>query len=76
VQLFLLSGNYQNAQSLACVLHCPFSTLDKKAKHIHKKETILMPKRMLLKDYDYKGSVTKKEKSLVLILKGLGAKTN
>jgi hypothetical protein len=31
---------------------------------------------MLRKDYDRKGSVAKKKKALVVILKGLGAKMN
>jgi hypothetical protein len=31
---------------------------------------------MLHKDYDLKGSVAKKKKSLVVIIKGLGYKTN
>jgi hypothetical protein len=31
---------------------------------------------MLHKDYDRMGSAAKKKKSLVVILKGLGAKTN
>jgi hypothetical protein len=31
---------------------------------------------MLYKDYDGKGSVAKKKNSLVVSLKGLGAKTN
>jgi hypothetical protein len=32
--------------------------------------------RMLHEDYDHKGSVAKKKKTLVLSLKRLGAKTN
>jgi hypothetical protein len=47
-----------------------------KAKPIHKrKKNILSSERMLHKAYDYKGSVVKK-RSVVVILKGLGAKTN
>jgi hypothetical protein len=37
---------------------------------------ILSSERMLHKDYDRKGSVAKKKKTLVLSLKRLGAKTN
>jgi hypothetical protein len=36
----------------------------------------LSSEKMLHKDYDCKGSVAKKKKTLVVILKGLGAKTN
>jgi hypothetical protein len=46
-----------------------------KAKHIHKKP-ILSSERILREDYDRKGSVVKKEKTLVVSLKRLGGMTN
>jgi hypothetical protein len=41
-----------------------------------KDKPILSSERMLHEDYDRKGSVAKKKKSLVVSLKGLGAKTD
>jgi hypothetical protein len=44
-----------------------------KAKHIHKRQTHLLVREMLLKDYYRKSSV---EKILAVSLEGFGAKTN
>jgi hypothetical protein len=46
----------------------------RKAKHIHKRLINFLVREILHRDYDHKGSVEKK--SLVVSLKGLGAKTN
>jgi hypothetical protein len=56
------------------MLHVRYVHLTK-AKHIHKRQTHPFV-RLLRKDYDHKGLVEKKKNSLVVIVKGLGAKTN
>jgi hypothetical protein len=52
-------------------------TLDKRPSIFIRPKPIFSSERMLHKDYDRKGSVEKrKRKSMVVILKGLGAKMN
>jgi hypothetical protein len=46
----------------------------RKAEHIHKRQTHLLAREDVRKDYDRKGSDAKI--SLVVSFKGLGAKTN
>jgi hypothetical protein len=53
---------------------CAIRTLDKRPNIFIREKPILSSERMLYKDYDRKGSVAKK--SVVVGLKGLGAKTN
>jgi hypothetical protein len=50
-------------------------TLDERPSIFIRGKPILSSERVLHKDYDRKGSVAKK-KSVIVILKGLGAKTN
>jgi hypothetical protein len=46
----------------------------RKAKHIHKRQTLFSSERMLHKAYDRKSSVEKE--TVVVTLEGLGAKMN
>jgi hypothetical protein len=55
------------------MIYVQYDHLTKRSLFIRDKP-ILSSEKMLHKDYDSKGSVTKK--SLVVILKGLGAKRN
>jgi hypothetical protein len=54
-----------------CVIHA----FDERPSIFITDKPIISSERMLCKEYNHKGSVAKK-KSLVLSLKGLGAKTN
>jgi hypothetical protein len=57
--------------SITCYMYEIYTR--RKAKHIHKRQTHIFVREVLHKDYYCKSSV---EKSLVVSLKGLGAKTN